>query len=82
MSEERCTPRDVGRELTDEEVFGSTAAVAAPRFVADFYLVLDAMQREWTEPRGLDEAPPVVLLVDSSTPSNMNVFVWPSPWLH
>lgn len=44
--------------------------------------VLANMQREWTEPRGLDEAPPVALLVDSATPPNVNVFAWPSPWLH
>ncbi|PUE39197.1 hypothetical protein [Limnohabitans sp. Hippo3] len=82
MMQKQAAPQDLGRELTDEEVFGPPAAKSAPRFVEDFYTVLANMQREWTEPRGLDDAPPVVLLVDKAAPSGVMVFAWPSPWLH
>lgn len=73
---------DKAIELTEEEVFGSDTTKPAPRFVNDYCTVLANMQREWTAPRGLDEAPPVALLIDSATPPNVNVFAWPSPWLH
>ena len=81
MMQKQDPPQDPGRELTDEEVFGPPAAKSAPRFVEDFYTVLANMQREWTEPRGLDDAPPVALLVDKAAPGGVMVFAWPSPWL-
>ncbi|MFY9182673.1 MAG: hypothetical protein WBK09_03300 [Limnohabitans sp.] len=72
------------RELTEEEVFGPSDARASdpPKFVHDFSNVLDAMQRLWTEARGLEDAPPVALLVDNDVPGGVKVFAWPSPWLH
>ncbi len=82
MMQKQDAPQDPGRELSDEDVFGPPAAKSSPRFVEDFYTVLANMQREWTEPRGLDEAPPVALLVDNAAPSRVMVFAWPSPWLH
>lgn len=71
------------RELTEEEVFGPSdaAASSSPKFVHDFSNVLDAMQRLWTEARGLEDAPPVALLVDKAAPDGLMVFAWPSPWL-
>lgn len=82
MMQKQDTPQDPGRELTDEEVFGLATVAAAPRFVADFFTVLASMQREWMEPRGLKDAPPVALLVDKAAPGGVMVFAWPSPWLH
>jgi hypothetical protein len=82
MMQKQDAPQDPGRELSDEEVFGPPAAKSSPRFVEDFYTVLANMQREWTEPRGMDDAPPVALLVDNAAPGGVMVFAWPSPWLH
>ena len=55
---------------------------ALPLFVRDYFELLEVMQQEWLQMSGDKEVPPVALLVDSSSPPNVNVFVWPVPWLH
>ena len=58
------------------------AGAAAHSFVRDYFELLEVMQQEWLRVSGHKEVPPVALLVDSSSPPNVNVFAWPVPWLH